>query len=441
MQKLIQRAKFAERVASRKSAKIKRLESQAEWRQRIKEEFVRRGQQEARVKAERRRRREDYELGPLAPSRHLGEHEEEYGTAEHEMRSGKWVPRKQKRTRLHLAVKDRVVIIRGKDKGKIGVILEIDKDTEEVFVKDINIVDFAVPTAFRSISSEKFSPGEVGIPIDHVQLVCPLQGEDGKVEDVVIRHITLGKSRTEINEEGKPEKKYDRFVTGENLILPWPEKSLPEKVTHDIDTSRLDSESKTWVPTLKSPPAPPSVLDELRNRYSKFRARHEDWYVEQKESEERAKTGLNDGSSMLTPLQEIKSKVAKEKAAQGPPSITFDMWVVIGKAMAKNSKATEDEIMAYDRKIKPRPDAGKLILTQVPEEMHRKKIEPTSDAADWRPRPKTNLDEAIKKLLYEPTYTDDIDPLALDSAHALQLKSAVEKRVRRLERQLARLEA
>lgn len=91
----------------------------------------------------RKRRKEDYELGPLAPRRDVGEFEQTYGTANPRITQGvdvaeweqKWCP---------FEVGDRVVLKKGRDKGKIGVIDEVNKGTQTLRIKDLNMVSVSV---------------------------------------------------------------------------------------------------------------------------------------------------------------------------------------------------------------------------------------------------------------------------------------------------------
>ncbi len=98
----------------------------------------------------------------------------------------------------------------------------------------------------------------------------------------------------------------------------------------------MEVEQKTFVPTLLRPPMPSSVIDELRNRYSVFRTRHDSEYIAKKireEEEKEEKKMLI--KKMRTPIKEINRLEKKMKKAKGKGKLTDDMLEKIGKVMAE----------------------------------------------------------------------------------------------------------
>ncbi len=61
---------------------------------------------------------------------------------------------------------DKVIVIAGKDKGKIGTVLKVDKEKRRVIVEKVNIVKKHVP---QQGIIEKEAP----IHISNVMLICP----------------------------------------------------------------------------------------------------------------------------------------------------------------------------------------------------------------------------------------------------------------------------
>ena len=109
--------------------------------------FQRRDEVE-QIKAARIARREDWELGPLAPKRDVGDKAETYGTV-NTLRSKGPVLTKKARwdQRLYIGGKyptivvgDRVAIMEGRDKGKIGMVVEMDFSRGECKVEGLNMV-------------------------------------------------------------------------------------------------------------------------------------------------------------------------------------------------------------------------------------------------------------------------------------------------------------
>jgi large subunit ribosomal protein L24 len=106
--------------------------------------------------------KEDWRLGPLRPNRAIGIAGEKYGALtgqqaqQPEIPVHTWKHRNQVRVKqglepeyplvvddkkyFHIAKDDRVVVIRGREKGKIGVVQSILARTHEVFITDLNKV-------------------------------------------------------------------------------------------------------------------------------------------------------------------------------------------------------------------------------------------------------------------------------------------------------------
>jgi large subunit ribosomal protein L24 len=122
-----------------------------------------------------------------------------------------------------------------------------------------------------------------------------------------------------------------------NVIIPWPDTPDPEEKVHPVDTPRQDLQEQTFVPTLLNPPMPADMINQLRNQYSRFRTRHEDWYLAQKDAEEAEKKKLRQfAKEMRTPQQELGAKIKAEKKARGEPELTEEMLGKIGEIMARS---------------------------------------------------------------------------------------------------------
>lgn len=119
----------------------------------------------------RKNLKQDYELGPLRPNRAVGQDAEKYGLLGVEQLTRKAIPvETQKRVNeareargldpvYPLVVKDqkyfpivrddRVMVIKGPEKGKIGVVQDVMSGTHEVVVKGINKVGYFVLKRFK----------------------------------------------------------------------------------------------------------------------------------------------------------------------------------------------------------------------------------------------------------------------------------------------------
>jgi large subunit ribosomal protein L24 len=181
---------------------------------------------------------------------------------------------------------------------------------------------------------------EAAIQLSDVRLVYPLPNpETGVMRDVVIKElekVVVPKNRARPFGP-KVEKRYIAGLEPREYI-PFPEVPEPEHVDHDDDTLRIEVDEWTWTPTLLGPPMPPTVIDELRNKYSVFRDRHDDEYIQKKEARlaRREEWERRKAEMMLTPLQEFHRKERAEKKKLGWAPLNEDILEGIGQLMARN---------------------------------------------------------------------------------------------------------
>lgn len=138
MQKAIKRAAQArlqtKRRADRVFAKNKREEMKAKWDE---HEYLE-AQRFDLLRAERRERREDWMMGPLAPNRDAGLDQGVYGTL-NVMRFNPATPLKPEKF-VNFMKGDRVAIMAGPDKGKIGEVQEVTAEKEVCTIVGMNLV-------------------------------------------------------------------------------------------------------------------------------------------------------------------------------------------------------------------------------------------------------------------------------------------------------------
>ncbi|KAF5024970.1 hypothetical protein F66182_2921 [Fusarium sp. NRRL 66182] len=371
MQKLAKRVAQAQRQAGRraqKAAEIDQINYKLRNRQAMRDAV---SEVRKNLKDARRARQEDWELGPIAPKRDLGFNG--YGMFTEGVRTdwsnyGLYTPRPevlQKRCawaggvkQLNLAVSDRVVILDGPDKGKIDRIKSINIQAGLVTLENKH----------RAISAGMFGNDSRSQPmplsIGSIRLVYPLTDpETGTTRDVIINELKAiapnMKSPNMSLDRWEHGKKWDRIVPGINVIIPWPEVQTPEETTYSGDSIRENVESRTFYYNLLSPPMPETVIDELRNKFSKFRTRHEDWYVQQKEAEAAAQKARQDSiESMQTPLQEYHAQQRELRAAEGEPELSDKMLEKLGAIIAQKKEAAlknagVSEVAATDASLPP----------------------------------------------------------------------------------------
>lgn len=88
-----------------------------------------------------------------------------------------------------LRVNDKIEVIAGKDKGRVGKILSIDLDKSKVVVERINIVKKHQKPTDASQSGQILEK-EAGISISNVMLVCPECAETVRVGKQILEDGT-----------------------------------------------------------------------------------------------------------------------------------------------------------------------------------------------------------------------------------------------------------
>ena len=76
----------------------------------------------------------------MAPRRNVGAETETYGAVDSRRLRGPEKPKTERLKIWNFVEGDRVVIIEGRDKGKIGTIKKVHKQSEEVEVEGLNMV-------------------------------------------------------------------------------------------------------------------------------------------------------------------------------------------------------------------------------------------------------------------------------------------------------------
>ncbi|EOD50098.1 putative kow motif domain protein [Neofusicoccum parvum UCRNP2] len=339
MQKVIQRTAMAKRQATRKAKKATEMEKAFDKRQIRKELQQIKALANRTIVDARKHRREDWLLGPLAPRRDVGEWREKWGTIDARRTQLPAVDPDKKLELPPFAEGDRVVLLRGRDKGRIGEIREFDEDSQTVRVKGLNLADVAVPEYMRKHEGDATAVRtiELKVPMDDVRLVWALRDKTtGERRDVIINEVVRKKTGTDKNGNTL----YTRFVPGTNITMPYPKLEVPPEEDQPGDTLRILSEEQTFVPTLLRPPMPPSVLDELRNKYSYFRDRHDPEWVEKKLAEDAAEQQKELlMKRMITPLKELHARQRAENRAKGRQPLPDEALARIGEFMAAHKAA------------------------------------------------------------------------------------------------------
>lgn len=362
MQKLLKRTAQVEKQAARRKS-VNRSKNASDTRRilLLQHKVHNRARREMYVSA-REARKEDWLLGPLAPRRDIGDRAETYGTVPLRMLEtpekldGKW-------KKWGIKEGDRVCVVGGneREKGKIGVVREVKEKAETCKVQGLNMINVPTPDYMKTQGRNEppVQTTEAPLPLSSVRLVTPLPDlSTGVKRDVIVNELTLTPTGQRLIAN------YISPDTGKPYYVPWPPKEKPEFKDNDDDTLRIDVEQVTWVPSLLRAPMPSGVIDELRNKYSKFRTRHEDSYLEMKEeideNKRREKEELEWGGgtpkAMLTPVQELNRLRKMERRGLEEDKLTDDVLAGIGALMVKRGKRSPPKEMKAEVDVKSLED-------------------------------------------------------------------------------------
>lgn len=176
-------------------------------------------------------------------------------------------------------------------------------------------------------------PQSLPVPIDHIRHVIAMHDPDtNTTKDTIVEHVHMGPPMIERPQWSKLPK-FSRYVSGNDLEMPWPSEEQPQIDDGEWDTLRFYADEVTWTPSLRKPPFPSTVLDELRNKYSRFRTRHDPEYVREKIVEEYRQQYL-ESQSLLTPSGELRRILATKSAEKKKSRLDADGNAVMGSDTA-----------------------------------------------------------------------------------------------------------
>lgn len=176
------------------------------------------------------------------------------------------------------------------------------------------------------------------IPAADLALVYPLPNprNNNIPEDCIISLENLHAVNIRKDPFKNNQRVFDRMIRPQNIIIPWPKETEPAVRDYDGDTLRIDSEAETHYPRLTSPPMPASVLDELRNKYSKMRRRHEQGFLQKLHSMDTvANHEIARGKALLPGAGQPRERPARKMSNELANAI--GEWMVAKKAARQPS--------------------------------------------------------------------------------------------------------
>ena len=143
MQRVLRRNLLARNQALKRQRRASKEALNDEARKIRQEKIVLARSTRSAIKAERINRREDWMLGPLAPNRLAGKDAGGYGMMDFQSLRPPNILKSEREEFFNFAVDDRVVVVTGREKGKIGKVREIDEERQAVVLADVNMVRFS----------------------------------------------------------------------------------------------------------------------------------------------------------------------------------------------------------------------------------------------------------------------------------------------------------
>ncbi|KAJ5625947.1 hypothetical protein N7510_002256 [Penicillium lagena] len=332
MQRVIQRTTAARKQAQQKILKNSKKPDPETKRQQFRAQVEYNKALAQQKKDAVKNRREDWIKGPLAPKRDSGLEVFSYGGVSPQLVQPPPLPKHKRRKHVLFAPGDRVCVVNGKEKGKISEISGVKEEEDMVFLKNTNMADVAVPDWMQTSMGIKSDivTNSLPIPIDDIRHVIALQDpKTGLIEDWIVEHAYAAGPFVERHPDSTTPK-FTRYVLGEDIEIPWPVENIPPAKDGQWDTTRMEADTDTWVPSLAHPPFPSSIIDELRNKFSKFRTRHDPEYVRLK-VEEDYRRQYYESRTMLTPIGEWRAKRQAESAEAKKNTLDADGNVIMDK--------------------------------------------------------------------------------------------------------------
>ncbi|KAF2085946.1 hypothetical protein K490DRAFT_74818 [Saccharata proteae CBS 121410] len=317
MKRLMARTNAAKAHAAKRAAARKEKDAIYERREYLAGKVQ---QERARLdwlKDARKRRQEDYMLGPLAPRRDVGDMMERWGTIPEQLAQRVEVPEADLPKYFPYVAGDRVCLIEGYDKGKIGVVHSVYEESMSIIVEGLRQTEAFIEPNIRKVEGSKEPTRRINlpIPISDVRLVWSLTSPiTGHMRDCIINEFKI---ETETETETGVEYPARRVVPGiPDLEIPYPRHDETEDaVDEPWDTLRIHTEEQTWVPHEMMYPMPSSVIDELRSKYSKTREVHDADYVAKKKAAD-AREEQKKNLHLLMQIQKAANAPKREALAE-----------------------------------------------------------------------------------------------------------------------------
>lgn len=152
---------------------------------------------------------------------------------------------------MNVKTGDTVVVITGKDAGKIGKVLKVSPKTNRVVVEGVNIVSKAHKARSAQDKSE-FQKTEAAIDVSNVMPICPKCGKATRVKHAVVdgKKVRVCKCGANLDEK-KVEKKAIKKAKAETSEV-VEEKPAKKTTTKSSSTKKSAPKAETAVKATKT---------------------------------------------------------------------------------------------------------------------------------------------------------------------------------------------
>lgn len=168
---------------------------------------------------------------------------------------------------------DRVQVLSGEDKGKVGKIASLAKDSNAVYVEGLGGTTRVVvpPHAFFPGQTRPVVDAPNMIKAENIRLVASIREENGAEKDVAVHSVSL--SGEYYDADYNKYLPYRRLTHDPEVIIPWPRPENP-LAKSEFATPADVVEERTFFPnSILEPPLPEAALSQVRNKYSRFKRR------------------------------------------------------------------------------------------------------------------------------------------------------------------------
>lgn len=151
---------------------------------------------------------------------------------------------------MNVKTGDTVVVITGKDAGKIGKVLKVSPKTNRVVVEGVNIVSKAHKARSAQDKSE-FKKIEAAIDVSNVMPICPKCGKATRVKHAVVdgKKVRICKCGASLDDK-KVEKKATKKAKAETSEVV--EEKPAKKTTKTSSTKKSAPKAETAVKATKT---------------------------------------------------------------------------------------------------------------------------------------------------------------------------------------------